>query len=78
MGHSEAAVEVLLVTLRVAVGATVLVAPIAVLAGFALARRQFPGKAALETFLSLPLVLPPTAIGYLLLALCLLFSLPAG
>jgi molybdate transport system permease protein len=62
-------VEVLLVTLRVALGATVLVAPLAILAGFALARRSFPGKAALETFLSLPLVLPPTAIGYLLLAL---------
>jgi len=69
MSLDPATVEVLLVTLRVAVGATILVAPVAVMAGFALARKRFPGKAAVETFLSLPLVLPPTAIGYLLLAL---------
>jgi molybdate transport system permease protein len=69
MSFPPGTVEVLLVTLRVAVGATVLVAPIAVLAGYALARKRFRGKAAVETFLSLPLVLPPTAIGYLLLAL---------
>ena len=69
MSDGSATVEVLLVTLRVALGATVLVAPLAILAGFGLARRSFPGKSALETFLSLPLVLPPTAIGYLLLAL---------
>ena len=69
MSFPPATLEVLLVTLRVAVGATILVAPLAVLAGFGLARRSFPGKGAVETFLSLPLVLPPTAIGYVLLAL---------
>ena len=69
MSDAPATVEVLLVTLRVALGATLLVAPVAILAGFALARKRFPGKAAVETFVSLPLVLPPTAVGYLLLAL---------
>src|SRR5262249_4785278 len=69
MSFEPATIEVLLVTLRVALGATILVAPIAVASGFALARKRFPGKAAVETFLSLPLVLPPTAIRYLLLAL---------
>jgi molybdate transport system permease protein len=61
--------EVLAVTLRVAFGATLLVAPFALSTGWLLARRQFAGKSVLETLVALPLVLPPTAIGYLLLAL---------
>ncbi len=35
--------------------------------GWILARKRFPGRSLLETFVALPLVLPPTAIGYLLL-----------
>jgi molybdate transport system permease protein len=61
--------DVLLVTLRVAAGATALLAVPAVALGWWLARRAFPGKAVVETLVALPLVLPPTAIGYLLLAL---------
>jgi molybdate transport system permease protein len=38
-----------------------------VLAALALARYQGPGKGVLETLLALPLVLPPTAVGLLLL-----------
>jgi molybdate transport system permease protein len=38
-----------------------------VLAALGLARYQGPGKGALETALSLPLVLPPTAVGLVLL-----------
>ena len=56
-------------TLRVALAATVLVAPAGIALGHALARRSFPGKSLVETLVALPLVLPPTAIGYLLLAL---------
>ncbi|MBC2602171.1 molybdate ABC transporter permease subunit [Puniceicoccus vermicola] len=37
--------------------------------GYALARFSFPGKRILATLTSLPLVLPPTAVGYLLLCL---------
>ncbi len=37
------------------------------LAALALARYRGPGKGALETLLSLPLVLPPTAVGLVLL-----------
>ena len=37
------------------------------LAALGLARYQGPGKGALETLLSLPLVLPPTAVGLVLL-----------
>jgi molybdate transport system permease protein len=62
-------IEVLLVTLRVAAGATALVALPALALGWWLARRDFAGKSVLETLVALPLVLPPTAVGYLLLAL---------
>jgi molybdate transport system permease protein len=62
-------IQVLLVTLRVALGATLLVALPALALGFLLARRTFVGRSLVETVVALPLVLPPTAIGYLLLAL---------
>jgi molybdate transport system permease protein len=62
-------VTVLWTTLRVALVATAIVAPIGAALGFVLARRTFPGKSIVETFVALPLVLPPTAIGYVLLAL---------
>ena len=44
-----------------------MILPPGVLAGFLLARRDFFGKSVAETLVSLPLILPPTAIGYLLL-----------
>ena len=59
--------SVLTTTLRVAGAATSIAAPLGCALGYALARRRFPGKALVETFVALPLVLPPTAIGYLLL-----------
>jgi molybdate transport system permease protein len=60
---------VLWTTLKVSLAATALVAPAGIALGFVLARRSFRGKSVVETFVALPLVLPPTAIGYLLLAL---------
>ncbi len=58
-----------------AIWLSVRVALVAVLFGVApaaavallLARREFPGKGALETLVALPLVLPPVVTGYLLL-----------
>lgn len=41
--------------------------PFGVLLGWVLARRRFAGKMLLETFINLPLVLPPVVTGYLLL-----------
>ncbi len=64
-----ATLDALRVTFQVALGATLLVALPGVAVGYALARARFFGKSAVETVVSLPLVLPPTAIGYLLLAL---------
>jgi molybdate transport system permease protein len=54
-------------TVLMALLATVLVLPPAIAIGWVLARKQFPGKALLETIASLPLVLPPVATGLLLL-----------
>ena len=49
--------------------ATVLVMVPGTLLAYALARFEFAGKKVLSTLVSLPLVLPPTAVGYLLLQL---------
>jgi len=62
-------IDVLLVTLRVAASAAALVALPAAAVGYLLARRDFPGRSVVETLVALPLVLPPTAIGYCLLEL---------
>jgi molybdate transport system permease protein len=61
------AVSPLLISFKVACWVTVLVLPPGVLIGLLLARGGFKGKSLIETIASLPLVLPPTAIGYLLL-----------
>ena len=60
---------VLSTTLQVALWATALVTPVGIAVGLLLARRVFPGKTLVETLVALPLVLPATAVGYLLLAL---------
>ena len=57
----------ILFSLATAAAATLLILPPGVLAALALARYQGAGKGALETLLSLPLVLPPTAVGLVLL-----------
>jgi molybdate transport system permease protein len=48
---------------------TLVIFPFGLAAALGLARYQGPGKGILETLLALPLVLPPTAIGLLLLEL---------
>jgi molybdate transport system permease protein len=54
-------------TVLMALTATALVLPPAIGVGWLFARKSFPGKALLETLVSLPLVLPPVASGLLLL-----------
>jgi molybdate transport system permease protein len=56
-------------SLLVALAATLASLPLGIALGRVLARRQFFGKSAVETALSLPLVLPPVVTGYLLLVL---------
>ena len=48
---------------------TLLALPAGIAAAWLLARRSFSGKPVVETLLSLPLVLPPVATGFLLLQL---------
>lgn len=57
----------LALSLRVAAVATLLLAVPGIALGWLLARRRFPGRAALEAAIHLPLVLPPVVTGYLLL-----------
>ncbi len=59
----------LLLSLRVAIVATGLACLTGIPLAWALARRQFPGKELISSLASLPLVLPPTVLGYYLLAL---------
>lgn len=56
-------------TLQVATVATVAMTPFAVGIGYGLARRDFPGKSAVQAVIALPMVLPPVAIGLALLLL---------
>jgi molybdate transport system permease protein len=66
---TERIVETLASTLLWALISTVLVMIPGTLLAYMLARREFAGKKVLSTIFSLPLVLPPTAVGYLLLQL---------
>lgn len=61
--------ETVLSTLIWAALASILVALPGVAVALLLARREFVGKRVLSTLTTLPLVLPPTAVGYLLLRL---------
>ena len=61
--------SILGLTLRVAAIATLAILPLGLAAGWMLARWRGRGRTLVETALSLPLVLPPTAVGLLLLGL---------
>jgi molybdate transport system permease protein len=66
---SSSALTALWISLKVSLVATLVVLPPGIALGLLFARRRFPGKSVLETLTYLPLVLPPTAVGYLLLSL---------
>jgi len=59
--------EIALFTTLAALAATLLMLVPGVAIAWLLARRRFPGKALVETAVSLPLVMPPVATGLLLL-----------
>ena len=56
-------------SLKVAGWATLLTSLLGIGVGYALARLRFPGRNLLDTLLTLPMVLPPTVLGYYLLVL---------
>jgi molybdate transport system permease protein len=64
---TAAELEALGLSLRVALVAVLAVLPFAFLSALLLARCQFRGKALVDGLIHLPLVLPPVALGYLLL-----------
>ncbi len=55
------------ITLRVALPATVIAGVTGVASGYVLAKGRFPGRDLLESLGSLPIILPPTVIGFYLL-----------
>lgn len=55
-------------SLELALWTTALLLPLAILIARALAWRRFPGKGFVEALIALPLVLPPTVLGYYMLA----------
>ena len=55
----------LLLSLKVAVCAVAISLVLGVLCGFLLARCRFPGRELLDTLLTLPMVMPPTVLGFL-------------
>ena len=59
----------LLLSLKVAVCAVAISLVLGVLCGFLLARCRFPGRELLDTLLTLPMVMPPTVLGFYLLVL---------
>jgi molybdate transport system permease protein len=59
--------EALRLSLLVSVAAVAGSLPFGILVAWVLARKQFPGKVVLDGLVHLPLVLPPVAVGYLLL-----------
>ncbi|MDK2892657.1 molybdate ABC transporter permease subunit [Methanohalophilus sp.] len=59
----------LLITLKVASLSTILVAVLGIVISYILARREFRGKWIADILVTLPLVLPPTVTGYLLVLL---------
>ena len=62
-------VPITLLTLQVAGLATALILPLSVGLGYLLARRDFAGKALVQALVALPMVLPPVAVGLVLLLL---------
>jgi molybdate transport system permease protein len=69
MGFSPAEIEALFLSLRIAALAVAGALPFAFAAALLLARGRFAGKTLLDGIVHLPLVLPPVALGFLLLAL---------
>jgi len=67
LNFNETEVEAIGLSIKVAVYCSLISLPLALLLGYALARFNFRGKAAIDSLIHLPLVMPPVTTGYLLL-----------
>jgi molybdate transport system permease protein len=61
--------QIVFFTLEVSALSTLLILPLGVAVAWLIARREWPGKAVVETMVMLPLFVPPVATGLLLLML---------
>lgn len=59
----------ILLSLRIAAAALVLVAPVGIALAFVQARRRYPLRRLVDSIVLLPLVLPPSVVGFLLVVL---------
>lgn len=66
---SPAELDIILLSLKIALWSVLLSLPLAIAVAHVLARRDFPGKSLLDAIVHLPLVLPPVVVGYFLLIL---------
>src|SRR5215469_1066898 len=64
---SEVESQALFLSLKVSLTGVACALPVALLLAMALSRWKFPGRGFVEGIFSLPLVLPPVVVGYLLL-----------
>ncbi len=69
ISFSEEEINVILISLKIATVASLSSLPFGIWVGFVLARKSFPLKKLLISFINLPLILPPVVTGYLLLIL---------
>lgn len=69
MRITPAEIDALILSIKVALLSLVVMFPPGLVVGWLLAKRDFAGKSVLNTFVMLPLVLPPVVSGYLLLIL---------
>lgn len=66
---SAGEVEVVILSLKVALASVAASLPLAIAVAWLLARGRFPGKSLVDALVHLPLVLPPVVVGYALLVL---------
>src|SRR5689334_5747640 len=66
---SQAEIDIVLLSLKVALWSVVLSLPFGLAVAYVLARSSFPGKSLFDAIVHLPLVLPPVVVGYSLLLL---------
>lgn len=67
--RNESFIDPLTISIKVAISATLISLILALLLNYLLFKRSFPGKSIVETVIMLPIVLPPTVVGFLLLIL---------
>ncbi len=65
----QLAISPLMLTLKIATISTVFVTVLGILIAYVLAKREFTGKWLADVLVTLPLVLPPTVTGYILVIL---------